>query len=840
MSTTYDGKSASQRLGDFEIVREIGRGGMGVVYEARQVSLNRKVALKVLSSGLGLTPKAVQRFRREAEAAAKLHHTNIVPVYATGEENGTHFYAMELIDGPSLDHVIQQMREGVAGTASGVSDDPGYRSVHTPRSLLSPGHPPANLGVTGSYIEGASTSGANSGLTSSSLTSGSGYFDTVARMMAEVADALEYAHQQGVVHRDMKPSNLLLSPSGRLSINDFGLARMLEQPGMTMSGEFVGTPAYMSPEQITAGRIPLDHRTDIYSLGATLYELLTLEPPHTGQSREQILAQIVQKEPKPPRRIQKKVPVDLETICLKCLEKDPDRRYQTAGKLAEDLRRYVNRFAISARRVGPIGRLIKWARRRPAVAASLGCLLIAVCMALAFAYQAHHQRLQLLDEKIRNAYVIASTGNLKRTEDAIREIEDLGGSTGHVRLLRGMVAYFRGDAELAISELEQAVRLLPENVAARALLADSCNMDGQFERAGQVVQDMASLSPASPEDYVFKGVIQGGQEGIASIDEGIRRSNSPLAWALRAYVWANRAHDSGEREEMEESLADADAALHMAGDNPTVLKFSIYSRVVAGGIYREAKLPEERKKVLQDAERDVRRLEPFIDDLPGIAWPIEYFYEESDDPDNALRVAQRSFARFARPVTANHCALFLYRQDRFAEALQCLNQVQTDLFGDINRAFVLAEIPPDGPRRAREEYEKIARTHPSGGNSILLFLGKKELAVAATKKLRDLPGTVSQDISEEFNQASLQFGCGELSEEKYLTKAGTSRLKQTNAHFDIGLSRLATGDRAGAREHFEKALGARICFSATYFWSRMFLTRMNNDATWPPWIPVKK
>ncbi len=150
-------------------------------------------------------------------------------------------------------------------------------------------------------------------------------------MIAEVADALEYAHQQGVIHRDIKPSNLLLSPAGRLSVNDFGLARMLEQPGMTITGELVGTPLYMSPEQITAGRVPMDHRTDIYSLGATLYELLTLRPPFAAEQRDQLLAQIIQKDPTPPRKVNGKVPVDLETICLKAMDKDPDRRYQTAG-----------------------------------------------------------------------------------------------------------------------------------------------------------------------------------------------------------------------------------------------------------------------------------------------------------------------------------------------------------------------------------------------------------------------------------------------------------------------------------------------------------------------------
>jgi serine/threonine protein kinase/cephalosporin-C deacetylase-like acetyl esterase len=358
---------AGGRLGDFEIVREIGRGGMGVVYEARQVSLNRKVALKVLAGSLGLTAKSVQRFHLEAEAAARLHHTNIVPVYATGEQNGTYFYAMELIDGPSLDLVIQRMAEEhrpsppVEATTLAVPDGPGPGLGQTVLYRPTAGDP---------CRQPAGTSEPN-------LRSGTSYFETVARLIAGVADALAYAHEQGVIHRDIKPSNLLLSPDGRLSINDFGLARLLEQPGMTLTGEFVGSPRYMSPEQIAVGRIPLDHRTDIYSLGATLYELLTLQPAFSGERRDQLLAQILQKEPSRPRKLDKRIPVDLETICLKALEKDPDRRYQTAGALAEDLRRYLGRFAIAARRPGPVTRLAKFVRRhRIGVAATAGILVL--------------------------------------------------------------------------------------------------------------------------------------------------------------------------------------------------------------------------------------------------------------------------------------------------------------------------------------------------------------------------------------------------------------------------------------------------------------------------------
>ena len=316
--------TAAKRLGDFEVHRELGRGGMGVVYESRQVSLNRQVALKVLAGSIVLSSKAVVRFKREAESAARLHHTNIVPVYATGDEDGTHYYAMELIEGPSLDQVIALLRRERAGepavavrkhARAGRPDridraddravlgrrDPRVRDRRygrprprrdrtAPRAVPTP-PPRPNARSPTSRRSRPSRAAAAAGTSTRSRDDRRG------------GDALDHAHQHGVIHRDIKPSNLLLSPQGRLSLNDFGLARMLEQPGMTMTGEFVGTPAYMSPEQITAGRTPLDHRTDIYSLGATLYELLTLQPPFAGERRDQVLAQIMHKEPGRPRKL---------------------------------------------------------------------------------------------------------------------------------------------------------------------------------------------------------------------------------------------------------------------------------------------------------------------------------------------------------------------------------------------------------------------------------------------------------------------------------------------------------------------------------------------------------
>ena len=269
------GNTRPTQLGDFEILRELGRGGMGVVYEAKQKSLNRRVALKVLSTGLGLTTKAIMRFKREAEAAAKLHHTNIVPIYSTGDEGRIPYYAMELVDGPSLDQVIRQLRRGSYDSSQGSFDSTDVASLEQGDSV--PDWVKGTIGLENPNLDVEGATSTKSSDSSSSFGTGIAYFDNVASMMAGVADALAHAHDQGVIHRDIKPSNLLLSQDGRLSVNDFGLARMLEQPGMTISGELMGSPMYMSPEQIAVGRIPLDHRTDIYSLGASLYELLTLQ-----------------------------------------------------------------------------------------------------------------------------------------------------------------------------------------------------------------------------------------------------------------------------------------------------------------------------------------------------------------------------------------------------------------------------------------------------------------------------------------------------------------------------------------------------------------------------------
>jgi serine/threonine protein kinase len=376
--------SPATPLGDFRIVRQIGRGGMGVVYEAEQISLGRRVALKVLPFAAALEPRQLQRFQNEARAAAHLHHSNIVPVHAVGYAQGMHFYAMQFIDGQTLATLIHELRQ--RAVLEGPVPPGGANSAGAWASSLASGRwlpsladadllPPA---PSQTPVQGASTSPV-AGLSTTGATRQPAFFSTVARLGLQAAEALEYAHLEGIIHRDIKPANLLVTLRGQLWITDFGLARFRNEGGLTLTGDLLGTLRYMSPEQALGQHQRVDHRTDIYSLGATLYELLSLEPVHTGRDRQELLRQIGWDPPRPPRRLNPALPADLETIVLKALDKEPEGRYATAQELADDLRRFLEDKPIRARRPTLWQRARKWARRhRPVVIAGLAVLLLGV------------------------------------------------------------------------------------------------------------------------------------------------------------------------------------------------------------------------------------------------------------------------------------------------------------------------------------------------------------------------------------------------------------------------------------------------------------------------------
>ena len=340
-----------ERLGDYRIVAELGRGGMGVVYEAEQQSLGRRVALKVLMAPTLIDGGRRERFLREARAAARLHHTNIVPVYGIGEENGICYYVMQLIPGRGLDEVLDELRR-LRRDAPAKSHEPNDSSL---------------MRAVGSDI--------------SSTLSDQTYWNSVARVGLQVAEALVYAHSQGIIHRDIKPSNLLLDIQGNIWVADFGLAKATEDSDLTHSGDVLGTLRYMAPERF---RGQADVRSDLYSLGLSLYELVSLEPAFGATDRGALMQQVAQGDPPRPRRRNRDVPPDLETVILKCIAKNPADRYAHAEELAADLRCVLENRPIRARRVLAHERLWRWCRRNPAVAALTGSVALLLCVLATF------------------------------------------------------------------------------------------------------------------------------------------------------------------------------------------------------------------------------------------------------------------------------------------------------------------------------------------------------------------------------------------------------------------------------------------------------------------------
>jgi serine/threonine protein kinase/tetratricopeptide (TPR) repeat protein len=377
-------RKEARRLGEFEIIRELGRGGMGIVYEAMQVTLGRKVALKVLPFAAVLNQEQLARFTIEAQAAARLHHPHIVPVYSVGCERGIHYYSMQFIDGQSLDVVIDDLRRNERG--AGAAEHPAAASETA--KCFSTAHSATNRE----------------------------FFVSVAKLGAQVADALQHAHDGGVVHRDIKPSNVLIDRDGRPWVTDFGLARCRGDVSLTSTGAVIGSVRYMSPEQALGRTHRVDQRTDVYSLGITLYELLTLRKAFDADGQQQFLRQIEQEEPAPLRQVNPAVPTDLETIILKAISKQRSDRYQTARELADDLRRFAEGQPIRARRPSWPDRAGKWAARHRSLVALSFVFLIAAFTGTATAavlimrQQAETRRALLLAEQ-----------NLQQAEENLRQ-----------------------------------------------------------------------------------------------------------------------------------------------------------------------------------------------------------------------------------------------------------------------------------------------------------------------------------------------------------------------------------------------------------------------------------
>jgi serine/threonine protein kinase len=497
-------------LGQFRILREIGRGGMGVVYEAQQLGLTeRRVALKALAGTSPLDARALRRFRVETQAASCLNHPNIVPVYAAGCERGIPFYSMPLIPGRSLAEIVRTMRQsaGLAGGACGDASHPGAaapgpeaagakREGTKPREELDPAID-SEKRDTRTYALGW-----ESGLRDP-------WPVVVARLGLQAAEALDHAHSSGVIHRDIKPSNLIVEPDGKLWVTDFGLARLArDDTGPTRTGDLVGTLRYMSPEQVRGEPCAGDPRTDIYSLGVTLYEACTLRPAFEVCDRSALLHRILSAEPPAPRTIARDIPEDLETIILKAMDKLPAGRYATARDIADDLRRFLGHEPIRARRPSLVERSLRWSKRhRALIATAMVGIVVSMAIGTFTLWRAKQQveanLTKLKDARIqeRKAFEGAFLINDTLTVPLIHDATAAGvwDQERRRQAYQQLIIFYDGIARTFAPDdhqLEVIAKAARRAGALRLILGDSRGFD-DYARAIELYEAMSAKLPAA-------------------------------------------------------------------------------------------------------------------------------------------------------------------------------------------------------------------------------------------------------------------------------------------------------------------------------------------------------
>jgi RNA polymerase sigma factor (sigma-70 family) len=781
------------RLGDYEVIEPVGSGGMGVVYKVRDVALNRVLALKIIRHVGPASDSALDRFFREARVCGRLRHPSIVPIYSVGEVDGMPYVVRPFIEGEDLSAFLKKAGRLPARDAAGI--------------------------------------------------------------VAVVADVLDFAHRHGVIHRDIKPSNVLIDPDRRPVLTDFGLARCFADEGeasLTREGTLIGTPAYMSPEQADGRLAALGPASDIYSLGATLHALLTGRPPFQGPPLE-IVRQLREDEPVPPRRLVPTIPPDMEAICLKALSKHPADRYTTAREMAEDLRRFLDDRPILARMPSAPERLARWVWRRPAWSAVILAASLAVVLLLAVFVGWFKENLanrRRVADAVDTALTAAMGGDLETAEQAISEAEYAGASTGQARMLRGQIALNRGHSQEAMRHLKQAVRLLPKSVATRGMLATAYAYDGDWERYDQMIREMADLNPSTPEDFLFKGYAEANLEperGLRTMKQAFE--DSPvmgIARLLHADVRALVAQDTNDPKVADGAVQDASYAKELLRNNPAALWVSLQAHLAKAGVHEHRGEPNQRRAELELAGKDADALKPFTAFPEAVVYRWLYLREVAREEEvlEELRLASERTDH----VYVTFCyALTLYRRGGpgdLEKALRVLEK-KRDTYNDRLVPFVLAEHDyqnkDNWPAPAQKAAADFAGRVQDGAAAmdaqaaVLCLLGNKEEAVNTSKALLRQPEKF-YTLRRQSILRCLRYNAGDLPADQLVREAGSSRWDQCLAHYYVAMTKLAGGDRRGAQEHFDKVIKTRAFLWGPYDMSWVFQARLAKDPTWPRWI----
>jgi serine/threonine-protein kinase len=760
-SVTVGGKRLAQ-VGDYRILCEIGRGGMGVVYEAEQQALGRRVALKVLPKTIAGDGSAQIRFQREAKAAARMHHTNIVPVFDVGQDGEHLYYAMQLIHGQGLDLVIHDLKRLRAQSMAGATANEKATDRSIAASLAAGRFEREDLAVpvpndtaaTAAY-EGSAPSTAmlpgQSDITTATSDRAS-YFRSVAQIGVQTASALAYAHGRGIIHRDIKPGNLILDTTGNVWVTDFGLAKTGDA-GVTHTGDILGTVRYMSPERF---RGQCDVRADVYALGMTLYELLTLKAAYASGDRLKLIELIRQEEAPGPRSVDSRIPRDLETIVMKAIDKDPKRRYQSADEMGEDLQRFVNDEPIKARRIGPMERLARWVRRNPAVAYLTAAVFMLMAVGTAVstwqAVVATRARAELA--KKNNELADEQAKVQARFDTAVKAIETFHTGVSEDMLLKN-----------------------PEFKELRTkLLKEAAGFYADLEKL------LAGQTDAKSRKTLADGYFQLGEltEKIGDNKESLAVHQKALA--LRCELAAAAGADVETRLDVARSLRMVGRLLYYTGDTAGALRTWEEMRDLAAALEAESPTDAVRQQlarshrgigaILSDAEK---RAEALQADQRALA--IQQKLADANPADTQFQLDLA--------VSHNNIGLDLSRTGKSAEALQAHQQA----------LGIQQKLADDNPADTQFQRD-LAGSHNSIG-IVLWRMGKPaealreyQEALAIRQKLADANPAVTQfqsDLAGSHNSiGTVLQRMGNLAETlQSLRKARGIQQKLADDHHDV-------------------------------------------------------
>ncbi len=834
------------RFGEFTILSELGRGGMGVVYHARQASLDREVALKILPGAALRIGPSVRRFHNEAKAVARLNHPNVVPVYARGEF-GTHvYYAMALIDGCSLDVAIHSKPELLSSSRiSAVRLD--HTRIAPPLQEIDRS-PPDEAPVRPRTLED---------------------FRHVARLVADVADGLAHAHARGVIHRDVKPQNLLLSSAGRIYITDFGLSLLTDEPHITVTGELMGTPSYLSPEQVRGDGKTVDHRTDIYSLGVTLYEVLTGRRPFGGETRVEILANICSLEPIRPRRLDRRLPVDLETICLLAIDKDPSRRYATAALMADDLRRFAEGTPITARRPSPAQRGSRFLRRHRAMSVVTLSLLVTAAVTVGYVANLAAVRQTEADRLLQAAYdqLVYSDYRSPAVVEGIDRAQALGADPVRVNLLRAITSLGASNNAEAAERLNHVLADTPNHTESLYLLSwaqwrihDRAGARETFDRAESLG------GPTTAPEWFFRALAAHFDRPELAA-ESYARANAlraaehqffPQAMLHLARAYNQRMYSFRSREVFEDAQAILQELVRQQhyGSYPHYL-LSINQRLY-GEVLATSDEPAEREAAPQYFQEalDWARRGQTVDaaaDLP-ITAEAECLEQLGKFPE---AVETRSRAIAAATVEGKRCEGYHYRwrlhywRNNWEGALADISAhagcVPDSLFyARVYPLWVYAEM--GDLDRARHEARLIAEEAPDDALAVLWsatclrLLGQTQ---EAADLLDDRRGSVrysaglSPPQTAEWVEALWDCAAGGRDRAALLALADQAAEPQrlrAEGHFHLAIQALAEGRRDDA---VSGLMQAYRCFDGELrftFHARTLLVKLQNQPDWPAWL----